>query len=107
MNIFHHSFWVFEYLFIGLSVCCHPDTIIALDVLNSAACCLLSAACCLLTLRDRGEERGVDMTEPASGGSPRQQAIKAIDKSSIQKICCGQVIVDLCSAVKEVCAIIP
>ena len=28
--------------------------------------------------------------------------IKAIDKTSVQKICCGQVIVDLCSAVKEV-----
>lgn len=29
--------------------------------------------------------------------------IKPIDKSSIQKICCGQVIVDLGVAVKEVC----
>jgi hypothetical protein len=31
-----------------------------------------------------------------------KKAIQPIDKSSIQKICCGQVIVDLCSAVKEV-----
>ena len=29
-------------------------------------------------------------------------SIRAIDKSSVQKICCGQVVVDLCGAVKEV-----
>lgn len=32
--------------------------------------------------------------------------IRAIDKTSIQKICCGQVIVDLCGAVKEVIVVI-
>ena len=28
--------------------------------------------------------------------------IQAIDKASVQKICCGQVVVDLATAVKEV-----
>lgn len=51
---------------------------------------------CLLLMSDMTEQVAVN----------KRNAIKAIDKTSIQKICCGQVIVDLCSAVKEVCFII-